>query len=117
MSVSEVFQVALVVATVVLSIVATYLLVAFALDLGPFSDTADDPFPEETDPDTRLWAALTEAGRAIESMPHDERFDRVDDALERLGLHPQDGQARNFLVGVFVDAHARRLAAEENHHE
>lgn len=65
----------------------------------------------------RLLAALADAGAAVEDMPHDERFARVDDGLHKLGLHPADGKARTVLVGVFVAAHERRLIEQYQHSE
>lgn len=62
--------------------------------------------------DNELYAALEAVGAAIEAMPHDERHAAVDDAWDRIGLNDA-GRAREFVIGVFVQAHDQRLAIED----
>jgi hypothetical protein len=56
---------------------------------------------------TRLLAALAEAGAAIEDIPHDHRWEMVENALAELDLDPGENSARirTFLIGVMVVAH------------
>lgn len=64
--------------------------------------------------DAELHDALTECGRIIEAMPHDERRDRVDRFLEQRGvLVGLNRQARDFVVGVMIVAHQRRIFDQE----
>jgi len=60
--------------------------------------------------DAELYDALAECGRIIEEMPWDERRHRVDRFMADKGLLDGVSQvARDFLIGVMVVAHQRRL--------
>lgn len=58
--------------------------------------------------EAHIWNALADAGEAVEAMPPDQRNSAVNDAFD--GLFPSQQSQRDFLIGVVVVLHARRLA-------
>lgn len=68
-----------------------------------------------SDLEAQLEAALAEAGRIVELIPHDLRHQKCRQVLIHLGLiddEQSSHSALNFLIGTFVAAHSIRLSRE-----